>query len=244
MAQLKKIIWRGLDAVEMAAGGYQALLIPGMGANVVSLTHAEKNVTILRTPAEGDMETFLGRPQLYGLPLLFPPNRIEDGTYTFEGRKYRFPITIPAQNNYHHGIIKSQKFTVCKTVVGKDEVEVEAVFFSNAVSDEIFKDFPHEFECRMSFKLSAQGLEHKVTFINHSNANMPLGVGYHTPIVIPFVNGSDKNSYKIMLSVGKRWELSDRTLPTGKLIRWEKCWKAHSLMRPWLLTASPTAARC
>jgi len=218
MAQLKKISWRNLDAVEMEAGGYKALLIPSVGANVVSLTHAEKNVTILRTPVESDMETFLSRPQLYGLPLLFPPNRIEDGAYTFEGRKYQFPITIPAQNNYHHGIIKSQKFTVCKTVVEKEAVEVEAVFFSNAVNDEIFKDFSHEFECRMSFKLSAQGLEHKVTFINHGSTNMPLGVGYHTPVVVPFVNGSDKNSYKIMLSVGKRWELSERTLPTGKLL--------------------------
>ncbi len=218
MASLNKISWRGLDAVEMEAGGYTALLVPSMGANLVSLTQAEKNVTILRTPVESDMETFLGRPQLYGLPLLFPPNRIEDGTYTFEGRKYQYPITIPAQNNYHHGIIKSQKFTVCKAVVEKDAVEVEAVFYSNAVNNEIFVDFPHEFECRMSFRLSAQGLEHKVTFINQSSANMPLGVGYHTPIVVPFVNGSDKNSYKIMLSVGKRWELSERTLPTGKLL--------------------------
>ncbi|MDR1225844.1 MAG: aldose 1-epimerase [Prevotellaceae bacterium] len=216
--EIKKITWKNMEAVQLSAGDYEAILVPGVGANLVSLVNTAKNVAVLHTPTDADMETFLARPQLFGLPLLFPPNRIADGTYIFEGRKYQYPITIPAQNNYHHGIIKTQKFVVGKTAVGKDCVEVEAAFFSNAVNNEIFVDFPHEFECRMSFKLSANGLEHKVTFINHSGANMPLGVGYHTPINVPFVKGTDKNGYKIMLSVGKRWELSERTLPTEKLL--------------------------
>lgn len=216
--EVKKIQWKNLEAVEFSAGGYKAVMIPEMGANVVSLTNEGKNVDILRTPTDADMEAFMERPQLFGLPLLFPPNRIEDGTYTFEGRKYQFPITIPAQNNYHHGIIKSQKFTVTKSNVEKDYIEVEAVFQSNAENNEIFKNFPHEFECRMNFKLSNNGLEHTVTFVNRSKENMPLGVGYHTPINVPFVKGSGKDGYKINMSVGRRWEMTERTLPTGTLL--------------------------
>lgn len=216
--KISKTTWLGYEAVEMEAGGYEALMIPAMGANMVKLVNKEKNVNILRTPTEEDMEVFPTRPQLYGLPLLFPPNRIEDGTYTYKDKTYQFPITIPNQNNYHHGIIKSQKFTVTKTHVGKDYVEVEASFFSNRVNDEIYVNFPHEFECRMYFKLSAAGLEHKVTFINESDSEMPLGVGYHTPIMIPFVNGGNADDYKLLMSVGEKWEVNDRTLPTGKLL--------------------------
>ena len=216
--KIKKTTWLGFEAVEMEAGGYEALMIPSMGANVVKLVNREKGVNILRTPQEEDLETFASRPQLFGLPLLFPPNRIEDGKYTHNGKTYQFPITIPNQNNYHHGIIKSQKFVVTRTKIGQDAVEVEAAFFSNRINDEIFVNFPHEFECRMHFKLSAEGLEHKVAFTNLSDSEMPLGVGYHTPIMVPFAEGGKADDYRIRMSVGEKWEINDRTLPTGKLL--------------------------
>ncbi len=215
---IKKITWNGLDAIEFAAGGYEALLVPSVGANVVKLKNTAKNADILRTPKPEDMETFASRPQIFGLPLLLPPNRIEDGRYTYNGRTYQFPITIPDQNNYHHGNIKSQPFTVTKCEEKNGEVEIEANYFSNIFNDEIYQYFPHEFECRMNFRLSARGLEHKVTFINLSATEMPIGVGYHTPLMVPFIPGGDASKYRLRVSVGKRWELGDRTLPTGNLL--------------------------
>ncbi len=79
---ITKTTWLGYDALEMEAGGYQAMLIPAQGANLVKLVNKEKNLNILRTPQEEDKEAFAERPQLFGLPILFPPNRIEDGTYS------------------------------------------------------------------------------------------------------------------------------------------------------------------
>lgn len=216
--KITKTTWHGYDAVEMEAGGWRALMIPEVGANLISLTNKDKGLDILRTPAADEVEAFGQRPQLFGLPLLFPPNRIEDGTYTHKGQTYQFPITIPAQNNHHHGIIKTQKFTVTKTVVAADHVEVEAAFFSNRFNDELFKLFPHEFVCTMYFRLSAAGLEHRVTFRNESGSEMPLGVGYHTPVRIPFAKGGDAGRCKLWMSVGERWEINERGLPTGKLL--------------------------
>ncbi|MCD8186145.1 MAG: aldose 1-epimerase [Rikenellaceae bacterium] len=213
---ISKIEWNGYRAVAMEAGGWEALLIPELGANLVKLVHREKKLNILRTPKDDELEFFAARPQLFGLPLLFPPNRIEDGTYTHNGKTYHYPITIPDQNNHHHGTLKSQAFTVTRTEIGSDYVEVEASFFSNLVNDAVYSYFPHAFECRMSFKLSACGLEHRVTFVNQSDSDMPLGVGYHTPIMIPFVEGGNADQYKLRMSVGEKWEVNDRTLPTGK----------------------------
>lgn len=216
--KIEKTTWLGYEAVKMEAGGYSALMIPSMGANMVKLEYPAKNIDILRTPQEEDREVFATRPQLFGLPLLFPPNRIEDGNYSYNGKTYQFPITIPNQNNHHHGIIKTQRFTVTKTHIGPDYVEVEASFFSNMFNDEMYKFFPHEFECRMYFKLSSAGLEHKVTFVNNSDSPMPLGVGYHTPFNVPFVRGGNAGDYTMQLSAGEKWEVNDRTLPTKKLL--------------------------
>lgn len=214
--KIEKISFHGLEAVAFEAGGYEAIMVPSMGANVVKLYHPEKGVNILRTPSAEEIEVFQERPQIFGLPLLFPPNRIEDGTYTYQGVTYQYPITIPAQHNYHHGIIKSQPFVVTKTIIGADYVEVEAAFYSNRINDAIYRDFPHEFECRMNFVLSANGLEHTVTFVNDSEKEMPLGVGYHTPICVPFQQG--EGEYKMWLTAGEEWELTERTLPTENFL--------------------------
>lgn len=215
---IEKISWHGIDAVLMETNVYQAIIIPSIGANLVKLYHKVKQIDILRSPSEDEIETFLSRPQIFGVPLLFPPNRIEDGTYTFSGKKYEYPITIPAQNNYHHGIIKSQPFSITHTRFSDDAIEVEASFFSNIYNQAIYVNFPHEFVCKIRFILTDNELTHIVSFTNLGTKPMPLGVGYHTPIRLPFSENTDKSDYKLRLSVGKRWELSERSLPTGVLL--------------------------
>jgi len=216
--KIEKIDWHGLDAVLLETNVYQAIIVPSVGANLIRLYNKEKQIEILRTPEAAEIETFVSRPQIYGVPLLFPPNRIEDGKYSFAGKNYEFPITIPAQNNYHHGILKSQPFTITRTRYSSDAVEVEASFYSNSVNDAIYANFPHDFVCRIRFILTDQELTHIVSFSNLGTEPMPVGVGFHTPLRLPFLNDTDKTEYKLRLSAGKRWELSERSLPTGELL--------------------------
>jgi len=215
---IEKITWQGLDAILLETNVYEAIIVPSVGANLIKLYNKEKQVNILRTPGSEEMETFLSRPQIFGVPLLFPPNRIEDGKYTFAGKNYEYPITIPAQNNYHHGIIKSQPFIITRTRISSDALEVEACYFSNRINQTIYENFPHEFVCKIRFILTDNELTHIISFSNLGTKPMPLGVGYHTPIRLPFSKNTNKSDYKLRLSIGKRWELSDRGLPTGKLI--------------------------
>ena len=215
---IEKISWHGVDAVLLETNVYEAIIVPSVGANLIRLYNKEKKIDILRTPAAEDMETFMSRPQIFGVPLLFPPNRIEDGKYTFAGEKYEFPITIPDQHNYHHGIIKSQPFTITRTRFSSDAVEVEACLYSNCFNNAIYANFPHEFVCKIRFILTDKELTHIITFSNLGSEIMPLGMGYHTPIRLPFSKNTEKSDYKLRLSAGKRWELSDRSLPTGILL--------------------------
>jgi aldose 1-epimerase len=207
-----------MDAVSFSAGDYEALVVPCMGGNVVKLTHTAKNVELLRTPKADEVENFKTRPQVYGLPLLFPPNRIGNATYTKNGKTYKYPDVGNKFGCYVHGIIKSQPFEVTKTEINEDFVIVETTFVSDSKSNAIFKDFDHAFVCTLSNKLSANGLEQTVSFKNNSSSPMPLGVGFHTPLNVPFCSDSKPEDYRMKVSVGKRWELTEATLPTEKLL--------------------------
>lgn len=209
--------WLGMQAVEFAKGDYTALLVPSMGANLVRLAHTRSGAEVLRTPSEEECDEFRRRPHVYGLPILFPPNRIADGRFRLDGREYRFPITRPAENNYHHGILKSQPFVVSKAVETPDEVLIETRCYSNAGADAIFRDFPHAFKCKIVYRLSAEGLEQEVMFGNKSELPMPVGVGFHTPLNIPFAGG-EAADYRLRMAVGERFELNERNLPTGRLL--------------------------
>lgn len=212
---IRCIDWNGLRAVEFSKGDYTALLIPEMGANLVRLANTRLGVEILRTPTAAEAETFKGRPQVFGLPILFPPNRIADGRYEFDGRSYEYPITIAKEHNYHHGILKSQPFQVSKAVETDQTVMIECRYYSNAGNDAIYRHFPHEFKCKITFTLSDEGLRQEVCFGNRSKQRMPVGVGFHTPMRIPFAGGGDED-YAMRVAVGEQVELSDRNLPTGR----------------------------
>lgn len=212
---LRTVDFHGLKAVEFSKGDYTALLVPGMGANLVRLANTRLGAEILRTPGADEIEVFRGRPQVFGLPILFPPNRIADGRYTFEGRTYQYPITIEKEHNYHHGVLKSEAFIVSKASETAEEVMVECRYYANAGNDAVFRDFPHEFKCKITYWLSADGLEQEVMFSNRSKLRMPVGVGFHTPLSIPFAGG-DAADYVMRVAVGEQVELNERNLPTGR----------------------------
>lgn len=212
---LRAIDFHGLKGVEFSKGEYTALLIPEMGANLVRLANTRLGAEILRTPGPGEIETFRSRPQVFGLPILFPPNRIADGRYVFEGRTYQYPITIERERNYHHGVLKSEAFLVSKARETDREVMIECRYYANAGNDAVYRDFPHEFKCKITYRLTAEGLEQEVVFFNRSETRMPLGVGFHTPLTIPFAGGIDAD-YVMRLAVGEEVELDGRNLPTGR----------------------------
>lgn len=95
------------------------------------------------------------------------------------------------------------------------EVMIECRYYANAGNDAVYRDFPHEFKCKITYRLTAEGLEQEVVFFNRSETRMPLGVGFHTPLTIPFAGGIDAD-YVMRLAVGEEVELDGRNLPTGR----------------------------
>ncbi|MBP2033879.1 aldose 1-epimerase [Clostridium algifaecis] len=218
-ACIKETTWMGKKCIRFYAGGYEALMIPEVGANVMQLKDTVRGLNLLRTPPDNmDFEKFKNRPQVYGLPILFPPNRIEDGKFKVGDKEYKFPINEPKRNNYIHGFIKSEKWEASRIeILNKEEIEVEAIF--NYTKDhEFYKYFPHEFQAKLTYNLSNKGLKQTTSVINKSSLKMPLGIGFHTSFNIPFHPESSESDCKLIASIDKRWEQDDRNLPTEKIL--------------------------
>ncbi|MGI6636418.1 MAG: hypothetical protein ACOX7B_14815 [Christensenellales bacterium] len=84
-------------------------------------------------------EAFQKYPNVYGMPLLFPPNRIRDGRFAFRSRTYIFPINEPARNHHIHGLLSVMPFQTAE--IRKDRVRL--VYREGAQAP--YLGFPHIF---------------------------------------------------------------------------------------------------
>ena len=197
-----------MSVVELDAFGFSAKILPEAGGNIFSLRHKESGTQLLREPHR--KEGLFHTPERFGIPPLFPPNRIEDGAFLFEGKICRLPINQQAQNLHLHGIAVSKPWQLVK----KDDRSAELKFVFDETSPE-YEGFPFACEIRRKFELTENGLRDTVTVRNNGTCNMPLGLGFHT--AFPADDAA--------VRVGRtdyRFEIDSKTfLPTGNCPGWE-----------------------
>jgi aldose 1-epimerase len=159
-----------MKLIKIAGGKYSAVINLSRGANAISLRYGD--LPILREPKNLDEKP--DSDYLYGMPLLFPVNRIEGGEFTFEGRKYSFGINEKKSGCYLHGILHSREFLLIES----GESYVKAAL--NSDEGEIYEGFPHAFGIEFTYSLSDSGLDVRCEVFNRSDENMPSLIGYHT----------------------------------------------------------------
>lgn len=196
----KIIDWHGISAVELKTDFYKAVILPEYGANCIQLIYVPKNIEVFRTPES--IEEFKISPVVYGLPILFPPNRICDGSFSFNGLKYEFPINEPNRNHHIHGILNSSSFSY----------ETDGIFTFCATNDKPYMEFPHQFTIQRIYQLNNDGLKHEIIIRNDGSDVMPLGVGVHTAI-----NVISKDT-RLYIPVRREWLLNERFIPTEEYV--------------------------
>ena len=188
-------------------GFFRAEVVPEIGGNVISLRHSASGTKLLREPAE--LRELAKVPEQFGLPVLFPPNRIEDGKFTFEGRDCRLPVNETAMHNHLHGLVVGKAWNV----VSADDNSVELKFVFSQTDPE-YEGFPFAFTLKRELILTGTGLLDRMTVTNRGKWNMPLGLGYHSAF--------PANPAQVRLSAGPdQFEIGARYLPTGRRIVWE-----------------------
>lgn len=131
------------------------------GANCISLRNSEYDAKILREP---DFSAELDNPYLYGMPILYPVNRIENGKFVFENRQYSFPINEPKTNCHIHGFVHETQF---------DAVQVNESCVNCSYEGQ-FADCKQKFRIELYYEISDKGLLQKTTITNLSDKNMPV----------------------------------------------------------------------
>jgi aldose 1-epimerase len=216
--------WHGAEAVWLRAGGYEAVLLPGAGGNMVRFRETARDLRFLHEPGKEEMERFREKPTHYGIPVLFPPNRLEDGKLPWNGREYRFPINSIAMNNHSHGFLLREAWELHAFGTERDTA-FAAVQVRVDESHPAYGSFPHRFVFRMIYTLGRQGLEQRVQVLNEGSESMPVLLGFHTSINAPFAPGSSPSDCRFTLNAGCRIEMGERMLPTGRVMEldaWER----------------------
>ncbi len=187
---------------------YTAEINLSRGANCISFRNQKYQVSVLREP---DYTKGLDNPYLYGMPILFPVNRIEKGEFYFEGRRYQFPINEPNTNCHLHGFLHQAEFILVE--------QGESFVKCRYESDELYECFPHKFRVEISYSLSENGLLQETSVHNLSDTNMPVFLGFHTTFNVPFAKGSASENIRVFAEVGDEIERNMAIyLPTGRIL--------------------------
>lgn len=204
----EKISFLNEPAIKAGNEQLEIIIIPGWGSNLISIVEKETNTELLRVPRSS--AEFWEYPVLYGTPILFPPNRIDQGSFDFGGRTYQFEVNEEDKQNHIHGFVHTRKWEISKIDVNEQCVTIVTEFDSSKHED-VMSQFPHHFIIRMSFILNEVVFSKKAEILNKSNAVLPFGLGYHTNFLFP------EESSLLKLKADKRWRLNERLLPTGEL---------------------------
>ncbi len=203
-----------MEYITLKCGKYEAHILPELGGNIIYFYDAEQGREILKGTHE--KEALKRRPTAYGMPLLFPPNRIADGRFTFDGRQYQLPINEPARSNHIHGFFMTADYQVISKEITEERAELVLEYLFDE-SDGSFEYFPHKMRLRKEYELTAQGLKTTLKIANQSSQTLPAMFAYHT--AFPLMPTREQSAaMKVKLSVNARVELDERLLGTERYV--------------------------
>jgi aldose 1-epimerase len=183
------------EQVELTFGEQRAVVV-GVGAGLRTYTVGDR--TILDGYGVGDVCPS-GRGQL-----LAPwPNRIEDGSYEFDGRSFQLPLNEPARRNAIHGLVRWSHWSVAERAA--DRVAFEHVLYPQP-------GYPFALELHAGYSLSEVGLEARIQATNVGSEAAPFGAGWHPYLA---VEGEVVDGVELCVPTETVLVADERGLPVG-----------------------------
>lgn len=140
--------------------------------------------------------------------ILFPfANRIEDGTYTFEGTTYQIPCNEIEKNNAIHGLLYTRKFEFLDVQTSPDA----AIITCQYVHDGSSEGFPFPFDFFVTYTISETNQKVAMKVVNTGTNTFPFTIGWH-----PYFNA--ENLYESFIDIDCEEEYTttdDRSITDG-----------------------------
>ena len=176
--------------------GVQAAVVTEVGAGLRTYSAGRREIVDGYGP---DEEASSGRGQV-----LIPwPNRLEDGSYEFDGEHHQLPLTEPEHRNAIHGLVRGVPWTVT-------EHEERRVVLELALGPH--PGYPFSLALAIEYALSEDGLAVRTTATNVGGDACPYGSGAH-----PYLAVTTETVDDMLLRVPARTVLQsdERGLPVG-----------------------------
>ena len=174
MAVFEQGTWEGLERWRLSGEEMEAEFLPQFGGQVISLKHRPTGLSLLREPKS--LAELKGRPFLFGIPVLFLPGRLRQGSFELGGRRYQWPKNERGINHLH-GFVWGKPWTL--TVDPHEAATVHAKFEADAGSETALA-FSHPFRLTIVYRLEASTIRLDAEVENMGRDPMPVGLGYHT----------------------------------------------------------------
>lgn len=180
----------------ISRGDYSAT-IASIGATLRTFTFAGRDLVV---PFSADEL----RVRYRGATLAPWPNRVVDGTYTFDGSEYQLPLTEPDRGHALHGLASWIEFV--PVAQGVDSLTLAGVIEPQA-------GYPWRVLVSVENTLSDAGLTTTVTATNLSDSPAPFGTGPHPYLV---AGAGRVDDWTLELPAATVLEVTaDRLVPTG-----------------------------
>ncbi|MDQ5832128.1 MAG: aldose 1-epimerase family protein, partial [Actinomycetota bacterium] len=138
-----------------------------------------------------------------GQVLLPWPNRIEDGSYEYEGQRHQLPIDDPEEQDAIHGLVRWSAWAV-------GEREQHRVVMEHALHPQ--PGYPFSLAISIEYLLRDDGLQVTTTAANVGRVPCPYGCGAHPYLTL----GTPKVDSLVLRAPGRTVLRSDgRGLPVG-----------------------------
>jgi aldose 1-epimerase len=139
-----------------------------------------------------------------GQVLLPWPNRLEDGTYEFDGRRHELPLTEPDRRNAIHGLVRDEQWEIAAQ-------ESHRVMLRHLLEPR--PGYPFALDVSIEYALGLDGLTVSTTTTNVGPDACPFGSGQH-----PYIRlGTATVDSLVLRAPGSTVLLEDdRRLPRGR----------------------------
>jgi aldose 1-epimerase len=132
------------------------------------------------------------------------PNRLEDGTYDFDGRTHRLPLTEPEHGNAIHGLVRWVAWSAEKR-------DASCVVLRHVLHPQ--PGYPFSLELELEYSLSDAGLAVRTTATNVGSSACPYGSGSHPYLKL---GGGPIDGLTLRVPALRVLRTDDRGLPTGE----------------------------
>jgi aldose 1-epimerase len=183
------------EQITIAAGDQQAVIVE-VGGGLRSYAAAGRELV---DGYGADQMSSSGRGQV-----LIPwPNRLEDGSYEFDGRRHQLPLNEAARHNAIHGLVRWATWSVA-------EREAHRVTMQHVLHPQ--PGYPFSLRTSVEYTLSDHGLRVRTTTTNLGSEKCPFGRGAH-----PYLTLGTATIDRLLLTLPARTVLrtDQRGLPIG-----------------------------